>query len=72
LQKPDSLGKLYEMDENPERRPWLDKLLQFMEERNTPINACPTISKNTLDLFRLYYMVKERSGFMEVKLMIIL
>ncbi|XP_065351096.1 trithorax group protein osa isoform X2 [Cloeon dipterum] len=66
LQKPDSMSKLYEMDENPERRPWLDKLLQFMEERNTPINACPTISKNTLDLFRLYYMVKERNGFMEV------
>jgi AT-rich interactive domain-containing protein 1 len=65
-QKPDSLGKLYEMDESHERRIWLDKLLQFMEERGTPISACPTISKNPLDLFRLYIYVKERGGFMEV------
>ncbi|XP_049954829.1 uncharacterized protein LOC126470857 [Schistocerca serialis cubense] len=64
--KPDSLCKLYEMDENHERRMWLDKLLQFMEERGTPISACPTISKNPLDLYRLYAYVKERGGFMEV------
>ncbi|XP_049954817.1 trithorax group protein osa-like [Schistocerca serialis cubense] len=65
-EKPDSLCKLYEMDENHERRMWLDKLLQFMEERGTPISACPTISKNPLDLYRLYAYVKERGGFMEV------
>ncbi|KAK7866048.1 hypothetical protein R5R35_008556 [Gryllus longicercus] len=64
--KPDSLCKLYEMDDSHERRMWLDKLLQFMEERGTPISACPTISKNPLDLFRLYLYVKERGGFMEV------
>ncbi|XP_066901815.1 trithorax group protein osa isoform X9 [Halyomorpha halys] len=62
----DSLGKLYEMDESHDRRMWLDKLLHFMEERGTPISACPTISKNPLDLFRLYLFVKERGGFMEV------
>lgn len=66
LQKHDSLGKLYEMDDSHERRLWLDKLLQFMEDRGTPISACPTISKNPLDLFRLYLYVKERGGFMEV------
>lgn len=54
------------MDENPERRPWLDKLLSFMEERRTPITACPTISKQPLDLYRLYLLVKERGGFVEV------
>jgi len=54
------------MDDNPERRIWLDKLLQFMEERGSPISTCPTISKNPLDLFRLYIYVKERGGFMEV------
>lgn len=64
--KSDSLSKLYEMDENPERRPWLDKLLSFMEERRTPITACPTISKQPLDLYRLYSLVKERGGFVEV------
>ncbi|XP_008551461.1 trithorax group protein osa isoform X4 [Microplitis demolitor] len=64
--KPDSLAKLYEMDDSIERRNWLDKLVAFMEERRTPITSCPTISKNPLDLFRLYLYVKERGGFVEV------
>lgn len=54
------------MDDSKERWLWLDKLLQFNEERGTPIQACPTISKNPLDLYRLYFYVKERGGFMEV------
>lgn len=66
LQKSDSLCKLYDMDDNPDRRGWLDKLLAFMEERRTPITACPTISKQPLDLFKLYIFVKERAGFVEV------
>ncbi|ODM95635.1 Trithorax group protein osa [Orchesella cincta] len=64
--KPDSLQKLYDMDDNPDRRGFLDKLMQYMDEHNTPITACPTISKNPLDLFRLYFLVKERGGFLEV------
>ncbi|XP_033209829.1 trithorax group protein osa isoform X4 [Belonocnema kinseyi] len=64
--KPDSLAKLYEMDDSIERRTWLDKLVTFMEEKRSPITSCPTISKNPLDLFRLYLYVKERGGFMEV------
>lgn len=54
------------MDDNPERRGWLDKLLTFMDERRTPIAACPTISKQPLDLYKLYLLVKERGGFVEV------
>ncbi|XP_055546212.1 trithorax group protein osa isoform X2 [Wyeomyia smithii] len=64
--KSDSLNKLYDMDDKPERRPWLDKLLAFMEERRTPITACPTISKTPLDLYKLYTLVQERGGFLEV------
>lgn len=64
--KSDSLCKLYDMDDNPDRRGWLDKLLSFMEERRTPITACPTISKQPLDLYRLYVLVKDRAGFVEV------
>lgn len=60
------MTKLYEMDENPERKVWLDKLISFMEERRTPITACPTISKQALDLYRLYIYVKDRGGFLEV------
>lgn len=66
FQKPDSLAKLYEMDDSMDRRTWLDKLVSFMDERRTPITSCPTISKNPLDLFRLYIYVKDRGGFMEV------
>jgi hypothetical protein len=54
------------MDENPERRMYLDKLLGYMEEIRKPVTACPTISKQPLDLYRLYLYVKERGGFMEV------
>lgn len=64
--KSDSLFKLYDMDDNPDRRGWLDKLLSFMEERRTPIAACPAISKQPLDLYKLYLLVKERGGFVEV------
>ncbi|XP_063707562.1 trithorax group protein osa isoform X3 [Culicoides brevitarsis] len=64
--KSDSIAKLYEMDDNPERKIWLDKLMSYMEDRRTPITACPTISKQALDLYRLYLYVKERGGFVEV------
>uniref|UniRef100_A0A182MT77 ARID domain-containing protein n=1 Tax=Anopheles culicifacies TaxID=139723 RepID=A0A182MT77_9DIPT len=65
-QKSDSLNKLYEMDDKPERRVFLDKLLAYMDERRSPITACPTISKTPLDLYKLYVYVQERGGFVEV------
>jgi len=58
--------KLYDMSDEPERRAFLDKLIQYQDERGTPISQCPTISKLPLDLFRLYLAVKERGGFVEV------
>ena len=64
--KVENLQRLYEIDDHPERRHWLDKLLSFMEERGTPISQCPTISKNPLDLYRLYMFTKDRGGFVEV------
>src|SRR5437870_4645096 len=60
FQKADSMNKLYEMDDNPERRIFLDRLLHYMDQEGTPIQACPQISKNPLDLFKLYILVKER------------
>ena len=64
--KVENLQRLYEIDDHPERRAWLDKLLSFMEDRGTPISQCPTISKNPLDLYRLYMYTKDRGGFLEV------
>ena len=39
-----------------------------MEERGTPIVQCPTVSKQPLDLFKLYQLTKERGGFVEVRM----
>ena len=54
------------MDDNPERRMFLDRLLSLMEDRGTPITQCPTISKNPLDLFKLYVYTREKGGYLEV------
>jgi AT-rich interactive domain-containing protein 1 len=62
----DALARLYDFDDNPDRKKFLDQLLRFMEEKGSPISACPTISKNPLDLFRLYLLVRDRGGFVEV------
>ena len=63
----ENLQRLYEIDDNPDRKAWLDKLLSFMEERGTPITQCPTISKNPLDLYKLYMYTKDRGGYLEVQ-----
>lgn len=66
LQRNDGIQKLYEISDEPERRAFLDKYLQFQEERGQPLTQVPTISKIPLDLFRLYISVRERGGFSEV------
>lgn len=60
------MARMYDFDDHPDRRKFLDQLLRFMEEKGSPITACPTISKNPLDLFRLYLLVRDRGGFLEV------
>ena len=64
--KVENLQRPYEIDDNPDRKAWLDRLLSFMEERGTPITQCPTISKNPLDLYKLYMYTKDRGGYLEV------
>lgn len=66
LQRNDGIQKLYEISDEPERRAFLDKYLQFQEERGQPLTQVPTISKIPLDLYRLYISVRERGGFSEV------
>ncbi|XP_040576388.1 trithorax group protein osa isoform X3 [Lepeophtheirus salmonis] len=61
----DSLTRLFELDDDPGRRPWLERLLAFMEEKGTPITQCPTISKNPLDLYKLYIYTRDRGGYIE-------
>lgn len=58
----DKVSRLYELGGEPDRRPWLDRYLSFMEERGTPVTHLPIIGKKTLDLYRLYMAVKEIGG----------
>lgn len=58
--------KLYDLSDDPDRRLFLDKLIMYQEERGTPLSQCPTISKQPLDLYKLYMAAKERGGFVEV------
>ncbi|PRD31026.1 UNVERIFIED_CONTAM: osa [Trichonephila clavipes] len=66
IKRPENLLKLYTLSDEPDRRYFLDKLIVFNEDRGSPITQCPTISKQPLDVFRVYLTVKERGGFVEV------
>ena len=67
-EKSDNMMRQYELDDNPDRKPFLDKLLHYMKERGTPLTQCPTISKQPLDLYRLYHYVKDHGGYVEVRI----
>ena len=58
--------KQYDMGEEPERKPFLDKLFTYLEDKGSPVTAMPMISKNPIDLFKLYTIVKEKGGLLEV------
>ena len=62
----DTYTKQIEFGTEPERRPFLDRLFLFMEEKGCAISAMPTISKQPIDLYKLYTLVKERGGMVEV------
>lgn len=54
------------MTADPGRKQWLWKLLDFMEERNRPIEKVYKISKQPLDLYCLYMSVKSMGGYVKV------
>jgi hypothetical protein len=58
--------QLYEIDENPKRKEFLDELFSFMQKRGTPINRLPIMAKQVLDLYELYNLVVARGGLVEV------
>ncbi|XP_076466263.1 uncharacterized protein LOC143297726 isoform X2 [Babylonia areolata] len=64
--KASDMTKLYDMGMEVDRRPFLDKLLAFLEEKGSPITTMPNISKQPLDLYKLYHCVREKGGFVEV------
>ena len=58
----DKAARLYELGGEPERGPWVDRYLAFMEERGTPVPGLPTVGRKPLDLYRLYMCVREIGG----------
>ncbi|KAK1887466.1 AT-rich interactive domain containing protein 3A [Dissostichus eleginoides] len=59
-------AKLYELDNDPQRKEFLDDLFIFMQKRGTPVNRIPIMAKQVLDLYRLYALVTEKGGLVEV------
>uniref|UniRef100_A0A672ZJ68 AT rich interactive domain 1B (SWI1-like) n=1 Tax=Sphaeramia orbicularis TaxID=375764 RepID=A0A672ZJ68_9TELE len=56
------IARLYDMGSEPERRPWVERYLSFMEERGTPVPTLPAVGKKPLDLWRLYLAVRDLGG----------
>eukprot|EP00066_Takifugu_rubripes_P004388 XP_003967725.2 PREDICTED: AT-rich interactive domain-containing protein 3B [Takifugu rubripes] len=59
-------AKLYELDNDPKRKEFLDELFVFMQKRGTPVNRIPIMAKQVLDLYKLYALVTEKGGLVEV------
>ncbi|XP_032941880.1 AT-rich interactive domain-containing protein 3C [Catharus ustulatus] len=58
--------QLYELDEDPKRKEFLDDLFGFMQKRGTPVNRIPIMAKQVLDLYTLYQLVTDKGGLVEV------
>ncbi|TSM52353.1 AT-rich interactive domain-containing protein 3A [Bagarius yarrelli] len=58
--------QLYELDSDPNRKEFLDDLFTYMQKRGTPVNRIPIMAKQVLDLYKLYKLVTEKGGLVEV------
>ncbi|KAF2974924.1 hypothetical protein EK904_004313 [Melospiza melodia maxima] len=63
---PSPFSPLYELDEDPKRKEFLDDLFGFMQKRGTPVNRIPIMAKQVLDLYTLYQLVTDKGGLVEV------
>ncbi|CAF3723469.1 unnamed protein product [Rotaria sordida] len=56
-------NKLREMGNEQERNLFVDRLQKLWEEHHVICRKLPTISRQTIDLYRLYIYVREQNGF---------
>jgi AT-rich interactive domain-containing protein 1 len=59
---------MYEMGTEPDRCFFLDQLFMFLDDKNMPLTSTPSISKQPLDLYKLYQNVRDRGGMLEVNI----
>lgn len=52
----------------PQRRAFFENLCNFLEREGEPLTAAPTVSKQVIDLHRLYIAVRRRGGFEQVRI----
>ncbi|KAG7198141.1 hypothetical protein KM043_005560 [Ampulex compressa] len=63
----DVIGEeLYEINDDPKRKEFLDDLFSYMQKRGSPINRLPIMAKSVLDLYELYNLVIARGGLVDV------
>lgn len=58
--------QLYNLSPEAERKEFLDKLFDYMQKKGTPITRVPIMAKQPLDLYKLFKLVVERGGLVEV------
>ncbi|CAF3212938.1 unnamed protein product [Rotaria sp. Silwood2] len=56
-------NKLREMGNEQERNLFVDRLQKLWEEHHVICRKLPTISRQTIDLYRLYVYIREQNGF---------
>lgn len=62
----DQFKQLYNLSPDADRKEYLDKLFNFMQSKGTPITRVPIMAKQPLDLYKLFKLVVERGGLVEV------
>lgn len=62
------LAALFEPADEPGRREFVEAILRYWEEKEVPLKNAPLMGRKTVDLFRLYHIVKDRGGMQEVRL----
>ena len=57
------LRRQFDIDDNPARKNWLIKYMEFQASRGTPLTNCPAMYREPLDLYKFYHAVMEEGGY---------
>ncbi|KAE9550792.1 hypothetical protein FO519_005995 [Halicephalobus sp. NKZ332] len=58
--------QLYEVNDDPNRKAWLDDWFSFMNKIGKPVTRIPIMAKQVLDLYELYHLVIKHGGLVEI------